>query len=63
MRRAPRNRYMSARIPISFKDALARFEAECIQVAPKVGELDTADRNHLARWADDSRAEAVWQKI
>jgi hypothetical protein len=54
---------MPDRTPISFKKALALFKAECIEVAPKAGELDVADQEHLARWADDPRAEAVWQKV
>lgn len=54
---------MPSRVPISFKSALARFAAECSEIAPKVGELDAADRAHLARWADDDRAERIWQKV
>jgi hypothetical protein len=50
---------MSARLPISFASALAHFKAQCAQF----GELDLADRDHLARWVDDDRAETVWQKI
>jgi hypothetical protein len=50
---------MAARLPISFTCALARFKAEYA----RIGRLDSADRDHLARWVDDDRAENVWQKI
>jgi hypothetical protein len=54
---------MPPRVSTTFKSALAQFEAECAKVAPKVGEVDTADQAHLARWADDDRAERIWKKI
>lgn len=54
---------MPDRISISFRQALAHFEAQCAEVASAVGELEVADRSHLARWADDDRAERVWSKI
>jgi hypothetical protein len=54
---------MTVRLPISFKCALTRFKALCDSVIPEAGELDSADQGHLARWADDDRAEKVWQKI
>ncbi len=60
---APQSTYMSIRVPISFKSALARFRGQCDEVAPQAGALDAADQAHLARWADDDRAERVWRKI
>jgi len=54
---------VTARAPISFKTALARFKAECAEVTSNAGELEPADRAHLSRWADDSRAERLWQKV
>jgi hypothetical protein len=49
---------MSAR-PISFRNALARFNAELAAF----GELTPAQRDHLVRWADDDRAERIWKRI
>jgi len=54
---------VTARQPVSFKHALARIKAEFARIEPEVGEMGPADQDHLARWADDSRAERVWQKI
>jgi hypothetical protein len=44
---------------MSFTCALARFETECARIEV----LDSADRDHIARWADDDRSETVWQRI
>jgi hypothetical protein len=57
-------RRTSPRLPVTFQAALARFKAECRQAAPN-GDVvfDAADQGHPKRWADDPRAEAVWQKI
>jgi hypothetical protein len=51
------------RPPIRFRLALDRFRTECSRIAPEAGELDNFDLNHLARWAEDPRAEAVWRKV
>jgi hypothetical protein len=54
---------VTARQKISFKNAIARLKAEFFHIEPEVGKLGPADQAHLARWADDDRAEMVWQKI
>jgi hypothetical protein len=61
--RCPHDRKMPVRVPISFKDALVRFLDECTKAVPKGRVFDAADHSHLERWADDDRAEAVWQKV
>jgi hypothetical protein len=53
------NQRLSTRLPISFRSALARFNTE----RAEFGELTSAQRDHLARWADDDRAERFWKKI
>jgi hypothetical protein len=55
--------HVTARSPVSFKYEIARIRAEFAAVEPEVGKLQPADQNHLVRWADDNRAEEVWQKI
>jgi len=57
---------MPQRTLTSFKTELARFRAELAEVSelePKVDKLHPGDEQHLARWAEDDRADEVWKTI
>jgi len=54
---------ISKRTRISFREALTQFDALSAEVAATAGHLPVEDRAHLARWANDDRAEGIWEKV
>jgi hypothetical protein len=61
--RLPGHAYMSARVPVTFRESLDHFVELCTPDGCKSVNFEVADQAHLDRWANDDRADEIWQKI